>query len=75
MPRETIDKCNGCGSVRGANKHWWMVMPAAGGGVTVQHFDEELLGSNTEIYCGEHCLLQRISEIISVSHCPDSAAA
>jgi hypothetical protein len=75
MPREIVDKCNRCGSVRGSAGRWWMLMPAPGGGVTVQHLDGELLGRDTEIYCGEHCLLERVSEIISVSRKPDSAAA
>jgi len=75
MAREIIDKCNRCGSVRGATNHWWMLTPAAGGGVTIHEFDEELLGTSTEIYCGESCLLARVSEIISVSRRPASVAA
>ena len=52
-----------------------MLTPAAGGGVTIHQFDEELLGTSTEIYCGESCLLARVSEIISVSRRPASVAA
>jgi hypothetical protein len=75
MAREIVDKCNRCGSVRGATNHWWIIMPAAGGGIMIQHFDEEQVGRNTEIYCGESCLLARVSEIISVSRKPSSLAA
>jgi hypothetical protein len=75
MAREIIDKCNRCGSARAASNHWWVLTPAPGGGITIQPFDEELLGRNTEIYCGEVCLLARISEIISVSRRPAHVAA
>jgi len=75
MAREIVDKCNRCGSVRGASNHWWVLIPAPGGGIIIQRFDEELLGCNTEIFCGELCLLARVSEIISVSRRPANVAA
>ena len=75
MAREIIDKCNRCGSVRTACSHWWVLIPAPGGGITIQPFDEELLFRDTELYCGESCLLTRLSEIISVTRRPAPLAA
>ena len=75
MAREIVDKCNRCGAVRGVNNHWWVLIPAPGGGIMIQRFDEESLGRDTEILCGELCLLARVSEIISVSRRPANAAA
>jgi len=75
MASEIVEKCNRCGSTRGASDHWWVLIPAPGGGITIQPFDEELLGRNTEIYCGKVCLLARVEEIISVSRTPAHRAA
>jgi hypothetical protein len=61
--------------MRESTNHWWMLVPAQSGGVTVQPLDEDQVDTGTEIYCGEACLLSRVSEIISVSRRPGRIAA
>ena len=75
MARDIVEICNRCGANADSSNHWWVLMPASGGGITVQRFDEKLLGANTEVYCGDRCLLARISELISIPRRPGSVAA
>jgi hypothetical protein len=71
MARETVNKCDGCGRARGATEPgWWVLrigLAVHGGGFSVMSWGDagHPEESESEMYCGEACLLKRLNELIS----------
>lgn len=73
MPRETIDRCDRCGAVRGNGNHWFLnVRQTDPNRILIEGFKPDAKTVDGRLLCGESCVLAEVSDYMQNSKTTDN---